>query len=97
MTDEGDLDTLRRGVKLARPEVVWADCRIEGVGQKDCGGAPYALGLKHPSNAGEWENFKGSELVEKMGGPRSQEGGYLSSMSLKPPKNLRRSYPQVFP
>lgn len=29
-----DLDNLRRGVKLARPEVVWADCRIEESGKK---------------------------------------------------------------
>ena len=43
VTDE-EIDTLRRGVKLARPEVVWADCRIEESGKK-IAGALRALGL----------------------------------------------------
>lgn len=43
VTDE-EIDILRRGVKLARPEVVWADCRIEESGKK-IAGALRALGL----------------------------------------------------
>ena len=65
-----------------------------GVWQKGCRG-PSCVGSEDSCDASEWENPKGSELVEKMGRFRGQERRCLPPMSRSLPR-ASNSYPQVF-